>query len=78
MSQTTTIRVDTATHKQLLAMSQAAGTSLVETVRAATEALRRQSFGAVVQAELHELRGDPEAWAAYIADADSAVADGLN
>ena len=77
MSQTTTIRVDTVTHQQLLAMSKAAGTSLVETVRAATEALRRQSFGAVVQAELSELRNDPEAWAAYAADADRAVADGL-
>ena len=77
MSQTTTIRVDIATHQQLLAMSQSAGTSLVDTVRAATEALRRQSFGAIVQAELTELHKNPEAWAAYLSDSNQAVTDGL-
>lgn len=75
---TTTIRVDTATHARLVAMSRATGASLIDTVRDATEALRRQRFGHQVADELAELQRDPERWADYLADADStSVADGL-
>ena len=56
---TTTIRVDTDTHARLLALSQATGASLIETVRDAAEALRRQRFAHQVAAELAELREDP-------------------
>jgi len=76
---TTTIRVDTTTHAQLLAMSEAAGASLVDTVRAATEALRRERFGHQVAAELDTLRRDREAWAAYLAEADvTLIPDGID
>lgn len=75
---TTTIRVDTETHARLLVLSAAAGTSLMETVRHATEALARLSFAHRVAGELDALRKDPSAWAAYLADADStAVTDGV-
>jgi hypothetical protein len=75
---TTTIRVDTDTHAQLLALSHATGASLIETVRDATEALRRQRFAHQVAAELAELRDDPLAWQAYVAEADAtAVSDGI-
>lgn len=75
---TTTIRVDTDTHAHLLAMSQATGASLIETVRDAAEALRRQRFAHQVAAELADLREDPEAWQAYLADADGTlVSDGI-
>lgn len=76
---TTTIRIDTDTHARLVELSNAAGATLVETVRAATEALRRQRFAQKVAAELAELRSDSEAWAAYLADAErTSVTDGLD
>jgi predicted DNA-binding protein len=77
--ETTTIRVDTETHARLLAMSKAAGKSLIATVRDAAEALARQRFARRVAAELEELRRDPEAWAAYLAEAEAtSVSDGLD
>ena len=75
---TTTIRVDTDTHVRLLALAKAGGTTLIETVRDAAEALRRQRFAHQVAAELADLRHDAEAWKAYLAEADStSVADGV-
>ena len=75
---TTTIRVDTDTHAQLLELSQATGTSLIETVRDATEALRRQRFAHRVAAELAEMRSDPDAWEAYLAEERAtSVNDGI-
>jgi hypothetical protein len=75
---TTTIRVGTDTHARLLELSRATGASLIETVRDAAEALRRQRFAKQVAAELTELRSDPEAWKAYLAEADStSVSDGV-
>jgi hypothetical protein len=75
---TTTIRVDAETHARLVALSRATGTTLIETVRDATEALRRQRFAHQVVAELAELRNDPEAWRAYLDDADTtSVIDGI-
>ena len=75
---TTTIRVDTDTHARLLALSRATGASLIETVRDAAEALRRQRFAHQAAAELAELREDPAAWHAYLAEAgDTSVNDGI-
>ncbi len=75
---TTTIRIDTDTHARLVELSDAAGASLIDTVRDAVEALRRQRFARRVMAEIAELRSDPAAWAAYLADAEStSVTDGL-
>lgn len=76
---TTTIRVDTDTHARLLELSQATGDSLIETVRDATEALRRQRFASQVVSELAELRDDPEAWEDYLAQARAtSVTDGIS
>jgi hypothetical protein len=75
---TTTIRVDTETHAGLVELSKASGTSIVETVRAAVEALRRQRFASRVAAEVADMRDDPTEWQAYLAEADStSVADGI-
>lgn len=75
---TTTIRVDSDTHARLLELSRATGTSLIETVRDAAEALRRQRFAQQVAAELAELRNDPAAWEAYISETDAtSVTDGI-
>lgn len=75
---TTTIRVDAATHARLLELGMANGDSLIETVRAAAEALWRQRFARQVAVELGALHNDPEAWAAYLADAEStSVSDGI-
>lgn len=75
---TTTIRVDTATHARLVELSELSGSSLIDTVRDAAEALRRLRFAGQVSVELDELRGDQEAWKAYLADADAtSVSDGI-
>jgi len=75
---TTTIRVDTETHALLLELSRATNSSLIDTVREAAEALRRRQFALEVVGELDQLRGDPEAWKAYLGAADStSVTDGL-
>jgi len=75
---TTTIRIDTDTHARLVELSAATGASLIDTVRDATEALRRQRFAHRVAEELAELRSDREAWASYLADAEgTSVADGV-
>jgi len=74
---TTTIRIDSNTHEQLVALSRSTGATLIETVRAATEALRRARLGQRVSQEVDQLRSNPEAWAAYIADAEHAVGDGI-
>ena len=76
---TTTIRVDRDTHSRLLDMSKETGESLIETVRQAAEALKRLRFGLRVQEEYAALRADPEAWADYLAEAESTyVADGID
>ena len=59
-------------------MATASGRSLVETTRAAADALRRQRFADQVVVELTALRSDDAAWADYLAEADSTdVGDGL-
>ena len=76
---TTTIRVDRSTHARLVEMSHANGDSLTETVRQAADALRRLRFGLRVQEQYAELRRDPEAWASYMAEAESThVSDGVD
>ena len=75
---TTTIRIDIDTYARLVELSNAAGASLIDTVRDAVEALRRQRFARRVTAEIAELRRDPEAWTSYLADAEcTSVTDGL-
>jgi predicted DNA-binding protein len=75
---TTTIRVDSETHARLVTLSNETGASLIETVRDAAEALRRQRFAHRVAAELAELHQDPQAWVAYLAEADeTSVGDGV-
>ena len=75
---TTTIRVDTDTHARLVELSRATGTTLIETVRDATEALRRQRFGHQVAAELSEILSDRDAWEAYLAEENAtSVNDGI-
>lgn len=75
---TTTIRVDTQTHATLLELSKAGHASLIDTVRDAAEALRRQRFARKVADELAQMRRDPEEWAAYLAEAgETSVTDGI-
>ena len=75
---TTTIRVDVETHAKLLQLGAASGASLMDTVRDAAEALRRQRFAHQVAGELAALRADTAAWDAYLAEAaETSVADGL-
>lgn len=76
---TTTIRVDSETHARLVELSKVRNASLIDTVRDATEALDRLQFARRVADELAELRKDPDAWAAYLAEGEATeVRDGLN
>lgn len=78
MAATTTIRVDSETHAALLELAAQTGATLMETTRDAAQALHRQRFAQHVSSELNTLRADPDAWADYLADADStAVPDGI-
>lgn len=75
---TTTIRVDHETHASLLELAAESGATLMETTRAAAQALQRQRFANQVSTELTTLRADPAAWADYLADADhTSVTDGI-
>jgi predicted transcriptional regulator len=75
---TTTIRVDSETHATLLELATERGTSLIDTARAAAEALRRQQFAQHVTDELNALRADPGAWADYLAEAETShIGDGV-
>lgn len=77
--ETTTVRVDRSTHARLVEMSRTSGDSLTETVRQAADALRRLRFGLRVQEQYAELRSDSEAWASYLAEAESThVGDGVS
>ena len=76
---TTTIRVDIETHAKLSELSAAQGVTLMETVRDAAEALRRQRFARQVSAELAALRESPASWSDYLTDAEAtAVTDGVD
>ena len=78
MVATTTIRVDTETHAELLRLGTDSGSSLMDTVRDAAEALRRQRFAGRVDRELGALRDDAAAWFDYLAEAESTdVRDGI-
>ena len=73
-----TIQVDEETHQRLLQLSTESGISLIETVKQAAEALRRQRFAQQVTQELETLRSDEEAWDGYLGEAAStSVTDGL-
>lgn len=75
---TTTIRVDVDTHAALLELADSTGATLQDTVREASEALRRQRFAGQVRLDLQQLRADPVAWADYLAEAGSTeVTDGV-
>jgi hypothetical protein len=76
---TTTIRVDEETHRTLLALSAANGSTLMATVREAADALRRQRFARQVAQELDTLKKDEAKWASYLAEAETTdVTDGVD
>jgi len=75
---TTTVRVDLETHAALVRLGHASGMSLMETVREAAEALRRQRLASTVADEFAVLRQDEPAWDDYVAEAESTnVPDGI-
>lgn len=78
MPPTTTIRVDRETHARLVELSRATGESLIDTVRDAAEALRRQRFADQAAADVAALRAKPDEWADYLAEAEATfVTDGI-
>lgn len=76
---TTTIRVDTETHALLQELATQRGENLMRTAHSAAEALWKVEFAKRVMAQYEALRADPEAWADYLADAESThVVDGID
>ncbi|CAB4773037.1 unannotated protein [freshwater metagenome] len=74
----TTIRVDEVTHAELLDLASATGDSLIDTVRAAAQALRQQRFAQQVAHEMNSLRENPTAWNDYLGEAEATtVRDGV-
>lgn len=65
---TTTIRVDRETHAKLLKLSRESGTPLIDTVRAAAEALQLKTVAERVRAELEAMSA--EDLASYRAEID--------
>ena len=75
---TTTVRIEASTHASLTLLSEEAGASLIETIRDAAEALRRQRFAERVTRQLAKLQLDAPAWQEYLGDAGaSEVTDGV-
>ncbi len=78
MNTTTTIRIDTETHRRLSAIAKASGRPLIDVVRSATEALERAEFAQLVTGQIERLRADPERWVDYLGEAERVnVGDGL-
>lgn len=75
---TTTVRVDRETHDKLVTLAAASGTSLMDAMRQAVDALERLRFARTVKEELTGLRSDGGAWEDYLGDAEATgVSDGL-
>ena len=74
----TTIRVDAETHATLLELADQSRASLIDTVREAAEALRRQRFATRVVEQLQTLRQDEVVWNSYLSEAGATeVSDGI-
>ncbi len=74
---TTTIRVERSVHERLQTISEATGRQLVDVLADATDALERIRFAQAVRREVDVLRADPVMWAAYLAEFDVAISDGI-
>lgn len=74
---TTTIRIDRDVHRRLLALSRESGRQLMDVVRDAADALERTQFAGNVARELDTLHRDPNAWSAYLGEAELAADDGV-
>ena len=57
---TTTIRVDTGTHKRIVKLSKETGRSIVDLIRSGVDALERKQFMDDLGRYYAELRKDPE------------------
>ena len=78
MAKTTTIRVRPETSAGLKEIAEADGHTMQDTAGLALAALQRKRRIDRARRQLAELRRDPEAWAAYVAELDSLpVGDGL-
>lgn len=56
--QSTSVRVDTATHRELKKLAEALGTSVGDTVALAVRRLRQDQIGSELRAELTEVEVD--------------------
>lgn len=74
---TTTVRIDRDVHERLVRLAADGNQQLMEALRDAVETLERARFAARVGQQMSALAADPSVLAAYLADGELAVADGL-
>lgn len=67
-TETTTVRVRRPDSERLQALARSRGTTVVEVVHSAIDALERSEFQRGLNDDYERLRSDPERWAAYQAE----------
>ena len=67
----TTIRVSTEQRERLRELARQRQTTMSVTLDDALESLRREQFYAAMAAAEQQLRDQPDAWAAYVAERDA-------
>ncbi|MDD9372429.1 MAG: hypothetical protein PV358_20085 [Acidimicrobiales bacterium] len=65
---TTTVRVRRPDSARLQALAERRQTTVIETLHAAIDALERQEFLQGLGDDYRQLRADPDAWAAFLAE----------
>ena len=67
-SETTTVRVRRPDSERLQALAAARGTSVIDVVHIAIDALEKQEFLQGLTADYARLKDDPEQWERYVAE----------
>ena len=67
-SETTTVRVRRPDSERLQVLAKSRGTSVIDVVHVAIDALEKQEFLQGLTADYAQLREDPERWEQYVAE----------
>lgn len=67
-SETTTVRVRRTDSERLQALAASRGTSVIDVVHVAIDALEKQEFLQGLTADYARLQEDPEQWERYVAE----------
>jgi hypothetical protein len=76
-----TVRISEVSHKILRELAEQTGQTMMDVLDRALDSYRRKLFFEQLNAGYGELRADPEAWAAHLAERklwEATLMDGLN